>query len=137
MSKSNRIITTFLGVAMFLFGVLKFIDPFKSWYTIQVTKSELPFQQLSYWSGQIGEILVGIIFIYTLIYRSRINPKTAGKLLLAGNALVILMMVVAIYVHLHPEVPEEVLPLKISPPIIPGIFLLVAAWNIFLSKQKK
>jgi hypothetical protein len=44
-------------------------------------------------------------------------------------------MLVAIYVHLQPEVPPEVLPLGIKPPVIPLFVLLldvmvaIPAWN--------
>ena len=74
MKKTAAIITAFLGISMFMFGVLKFIDPFKTWYVTQVTKSELPFPSLSYWSGQLGEIVVGLALILTLfpsIFKNR------------------------------------------------------------------
>jgi hypothetical protein len=35
-------------------------------------------------------------------------------------------------VHLNPNVPASVLPLKIKPPFIPGFFLLLAMADIFL-----
>ena len=47
-------------------------------------------------------------------------------------------MLTGVYVHLHPNVPANVLPLKIKPPYIPVFFLLIALSNTFLSiKQAK
>ncbi|UII23366.1 hypothetical protein [Fulvivirga ligni] len=131
MKKSVKVISLFLGVSMFMFGVLKFIDPFKSWYTVQVQSSELPFP--SYWAGQLGEIFSGILFLL-LVTRFHSLPAKAFKILfLMDNLLVIIMMVVAFYVHLHPNVPQDVLPLKFRPPVIPAVFLILAVINLVLN----
>ncbi len=45
-------------------------------------------------------------------------------LLLACSSLFVVMLV-AIYVHLQPGVPAEVLPLGIKPPVIPLLVLLL------------
>ena len=44
--------------------------------------------------------------------------------------IVVIMMLTGVYVHLHPNVPADVLPLKIKPPYIPIFFLLVAFSNL-------
>jgi hypothetical protein len=44
----------------------------------------------------------------------------------------IVNMCVAIYVHLQPNVPAEVLPLGIKPPFIPLSFLALAVWELVL-----
>jgi hypothetical protein len=40
------------------------------------------------------------------------------------------MMLVATYVHLQPDVPAEVLPLGIKPPLIPLSFLALSVWEL-------
>ena len=134
MTKSIKIITGFLGISMFMFGVLKFINPFKHWYTQQILLSELPFKTIPYWSGQLGEIIVGIGFIILLTNR-KITPSKFNSIFYSGNILVIVMMLVAFYVHLHPNVPADILPLKISLPFIPGFFLCLAIFNLYLKKK--
>ena len=135
MKKTATIITAFLGISMFMFGVLKFIDPFKTWYVTQVTKSELPFPSLSYWSGQLGEIVVGLALILTLFPSIFKNRNRIWILFLVGNLLIIPMMLTAVYVHMQPAVPESALPLQIRPPFIPGFFLVLACINIYLGKK--
>ena len=120
---------------MLMFGVLKFANPFKTWYSTQIIKSELPLPKVSFWSGQIGEISVGLALIFILFLESKLTPSTLNKVFSIANVGIIIMMLVAFYVHLHPNVPSEVLPLKISPPIIPGLFLILAVLNLFF-KQK-
>lgn len=135
MKKSVQTISLFLGVSMFAFGALKFINPFKLWYTTQVVSSELPFQQFSYWAGQLGEIASGLIFIL-LVFFGKKNPHTRHRSVFTmTNISVIVMMLVAIYVHLHPNVPHEVLPLKIKLPVIPIFFLIFAIINIWLNEK--
>lgn len=135
MTKTNRIITGILGTSMFMFGILKFVNPFKGWYSTQIIKSELPFPSLSYWSGQIGEIVVGVLLLYILFFSSKVSKFNFNKVFILGNMGIIIMMVIAFYVHLHPNVPADVLPLKISPPVIPGIFLLLATLNLYLNNK--
>jgi len=42
-------------------------------------------------------------------------------------------MLTAVYVHLNPNVPADVLPLKIKPPYIPLFLLVIALTNIVLT----
>src|SRR5690606_8562296 len=106
------------------------------WYTAQIIQSDLPFQTLSYWSGQVGEIIVGIIFLILFFFKSKFPPHMYTKLFYIGNILIFFMMMIAFYVHLHPNVSSDVLPLKIKHPYIPGIFLFFAMLNIFLKIKK-
>lgn len=132
MKKSIKIISAFLGMSMLVFGVLKFINPFKGWYASQVLYSQLPFSDFSYWSGQIGEIVVGLLLLAFSLTKLGANDKKLDILFLVANFSIIAMMLVAFYVHNHPDVPANVLPLKIKPPVIPAFFLILGAINIFL-----
>tara|TARA_R110000868_G_scaffold37111_2_gene131300 strand:+ start:8274 stop:8702 length:429 start_codon:yes stop_codon:yes gene_type:complete len=136
MKKANRIITGILGISMFMFGALKFINPFKGWYSTQIIKSELPFPTLSFWSGQIGEMLIGLSLLYILFIRTKISKRNFNRIFTLSNISIVVLMIVAFYVHLHPNVPAEILPLKISHPYIPGIFLLLAILNLYLKNDK-
>jgi predicted permease len=129
--KYARIITLFLGVSMLAFGCLKFTDPFKTWYAIQVANSGLG--NTSYRMGIFGEIAVGFIFIAASLPAKRRPLNQRKRAVLFASTGVIVMMTAGIYVHLHPLVPAEVLPLKIKPPYIPGFFLALALTNIFLT----
>ena len=130
---ASKFISLFLGISMLSFGLLKFIDPFKTWYSVQVTNSELG--NTSYWLGIFGEIIVGIVLSGSVLLHQKLRPHVVRKLIGISSTAVVIMMISGIYVHLHPAVPSDVLPLKIKPPYIPGFFLLLAAFNIYKSFQ--
>jgi hypothetical protein len=134
--KYTKFTTGFLSVALLMFGILKFVDPFKGWYAEQITTSGLG--QMSYALGIMGEIAVGLTLFLCLIYRNQISPRSF-KLLTGSSYLgIIVMMLIAVYVHLHPNVPADVLPLNIKPPYIPIFFILIAVSNLYLTiKQVK
>lgn len=121
-----------LGFMIFMFGFLKFFSPFKTWYSIQIQTSGLP--EVSYAFGIISEMIVGIMLMSGPFVQ---NEKLKLSLLRFGSLGLIGIMCVAIYVHLLPDVPGEVLPMKIKPPIIPVLFLLATIYNLYLSVVPK
>lgn len=123
-----RLTSWLLGLSMFLFGTLKFFQPFQGWYTTQITASGLG--SFSYGLGIAGEILTGLAFLYVLVRSKQLSWPLSQRILLVASASVIAIMAVGMYVHFHPQVPAEVLPLKIKPPYIPGFFLVAALTNI-------
>ncbi|SFG58447.1 hypothetical protein [Pedobacter insulae] len=129
--KYYKITTWSLAISMFMFGVLKFVNPFKNWYSVQVTNSNLG--ELSYTLGILGEITVGTTLFLCLLYRPKISNKIYKWLTSVSFLAISIMMMTGIYVHLHPNVPANVLPLKIKPPYIPIFFLLIALSNFFLT----
>jgi uncharacterized membrane-anchored protein len=117
----------FLGAAIFLFGFLKLFDPFHSWFEVQVANSGLPAP--SFVMGIAGEIGTGLALLGSFFARRRLAD--ARHALSAGACLsLIVMMCVATYVHLQPNVPAAVLPLGIKPPVIPLSFLMLAAGDL-------
>ncbi|MFP5384525.1 MAG: DoxX family membrane protein [Bacteriovoracia bacterium] len=124
----HKKISVSLGAMILMFGLLKFVDPFKTWYSVQIQTSGLP--EISYFSGIIGEIVVGLLLIFPFFLK---NEKFKFQILSLASSALVVMMVVATYVHLLPAVPAEVLPLKIKPPVIPIIFLFAAGYNLYLS----
>ena len=116
----TKALSLFLGVLMFTFGFLKFFEPFRGWFEIQIQQSHLP--QESILAGKLGEMVVGCLLVLPWLRRS----LTAKR------------MCVAIYVHLQPQVPASVLPLGIKPPVIPGVVLLAALLTAFgISKDQR
>lgn len=132
--KFSKAASLFLGVSMFMFGLLKFFNPFKEWYRIQVQASGLG--SFSYGMGIAGEIMVGILFLLVAFSAGRQSTKIIQFLKIFASAMVMAMMAMAIYVHIHPAVPAEVLPLKIKPPVIPVFFMTVALINFVLAVKQ-
>ena len=129
--KFIKFISLFLGVSLFLFGVLKFVNPFKGWYSTQITNSGMG--ELSYAMGILGELSVGVVFILIYLFQSRLSNKTSSPhshyCINSSNHNNANWDLCA----LTSNVPADVLPLKIKPPFIPGFFLLLAWVNVYLA----
>jgi len=124
----TKALSLFLGLLMFTFGFLKFFEPFRGWFEIQIQQSHLP--QESILPGKLGEMVVGCLLVLPWLRRS-LTAKSRGQLLLLACLMLVVQMCVAIYVHLQPQVPASVLPLGIKPPVIPGVVLLLALLTAF------
>jgi hypothetical protein len=117
---------------MLTFGLLKVVNPtIDGWFHVQIQQSHLP--QSAIPMGKIGEIMTGVLFV---LPRFRRWPaKWAGRILLLACSSLFLEMLVAVYVHVQPGVPAEVLPLGIKPPVIPlfvvllDVMVAVPAWK--------
>jgi len=120
-----------LGLFMFLFGALKLINPFGGWFHTQLITSGIG--DFAFPFGVGAEISTGLILLVALIYKDKILPKQFFTFIIFGSGLVVVMMTTAIYVHLQPNVPANVLPLGIKPPVIPISVLILAATNILLT----
>ena len=107
---------------MFMFGVLKFFQPFHGWFEIQIQQSHLPHEAIL--AGKLTEMLTGVLFLLPWVWRS-LRAKSKDQILLIACFILFTQMAVAIYVHLQPGVPASVLPLGIKPPVIPGVVLLL------------
>jgi uncharacterized membrane protein len=121
-----------LGLLMLTFGVLKFVNPtIDGWFHVQIQQSHLPHSAIL--MGKITEIMTGILFL--LPWLRPWQAKWEGRILLVACASLFLEMLVAVYVHLQPGVPPEVLPLGIKPPVIPlfvlllGVMVAIPAWK--------
>lgn len=127
-SRLSKALSLFLGVLMFLFGFLKFFQPFHSWFEIQIQQSHLPHQAIL--AGKLTEMLTGVLFLLPWGWRS-LTTKTKDLILLTACFILFTQMCVAIYVHLQPGVPASVLPLGIKPPVVPGVVLLLGLLTAF------
>ena len=130
----SKILSLFLGVLMFTFGFLKFFQPFRGWFEIQIQQSHLPHEAIL--AGKLGEMVTGCLFLLPWLQRSS-TAKYKDQLLLIACAMLVSQMVVAIYVHLQPQVPANVLPLGIKPPVIPFVVLLLALLTAFAVWKKR
>jgi len=111
-----------LGLLMLTFGVLKFVIPtIDGWFHVQIQQSHLPHSAIL--MGKLTEIMTGLLFLLP-----RFRPWSAkweGRILLIACSSLFIEMLVAVYVHLQPGVPPEVLPLGIKLPVIPLFVLLL------------
>jgi hypothetical protein len=124
----TQALSLFLGVLMLMFGFLKFFQPFRGWFDIQIQQSHLPHESIL--AGKLGEMITGCLFLLPWLRRS-LTAKSRAQLLLIACSILVAQMGVAIYVHLQPEVPASVLPLGIKPPVIPVVVLLLALLTAF------
>src|ERR1700761_2356491 len=122
MSRRVTVSSLLLGVWMFMFGVLKFFQPIRGWFDVQIQQSHLPHEAILV--GKVSEMMTGVLFLLPWLRRS-LTAKNKDQILLIACFILFTQMVVAIYVHLQPGVPASVLPLGIKPPVIPVIVLLL------------
>ncbi len=127
-SRLSRVLSLLLGVQMFMFGFLKFFQPIRGWFDIQIQQSHLPHEAIL--AGKLTEMLTGALFLLPWVWRS-LTAKSKDRILLMACFILFTQMVVAIYVHLQPGVPASVLPLGIKPPVIPGAVLLLGLLTAF------
>ncbi|GAM58562.1 hypothetical protein JCM19231_4234 [Vibrio ishigakensis] len=132
--KSHKILTGLLGAFMLMAGTVKFFDPFTTMFANQIALSELPFPTLSRWAGQLGEMGAGAILLLILIAGSRLSDQLKDLAMLATTSLTTVIMLVAVYVHLLPNVPAEVLPLQSKPPVLTLVILALAWLNAYFYK---
>ncbi len=123
-----KALSLFLGVLMFTFGFLKFFQPFRGWFDIQIQQSHLPHEAIL--AGKLTEVLTGVLFLLPWLRRS-LSAKTKDQILLTACFILFTQMAVAIYIHLQPGVPAGVLPLGIKLPVIPVIVLLLGLLTAF------
>ena len=120
---------------MFMFGFLKFFQPFYGWFESQIQLSHLPHESIL--AGKLTEMLTGCLFLLPWVWRS-LTAKSKDQILLIACFILFTQMCVAIYVHLQPGVPASVLPLGIKTPVIPVFVLLLALLTAFdVWKQRR
>lgn len=136
-TKVQKILTGLLGAFMVMAGTVKFFDPFTTMFAKQIALSELPFPTLSRWAGQLGEIFAGLLLLMVMIGNKALAAPIKDKAMQLSALLTTAIMIVAVYVHLLPSVPAEVLPLQSKPPVMTLIILGLAWLNAFLYFRKK
>jgi len=117
--------------------LVQFIEPFKTFFTVQIANSGLPFPTLSFVGGQASEILTGALLFALLFFWKKFSPAIVNNLFISGNLLVFPIMTVAIFVHLHPDVPAEVLPFESKPPILAAALIILSGLNLYLHRKNQ
>jgi hypothetical protein len=120
----------FLGVFMLMFGFLKYFEPFRTMFDVQITESELP--QLSVPLGKLAEMAIGFGLLLPACFSRKI-PDLYHPIVFVTSAGLVVNMGVATYVHLQPTVPAHVLPLGIKAPFIPLFVMFLAVVNLYLA----
>jgi len=118
----------FLGVFMFMFGFLKYFEPFRTMFDVQITRSDLP--RLSIPLGKVGEMAIGFGLLLPACFRHKI-PNLYRPIVFVASAGLVVNMGIATYVHLQPNVPANVLPLGIKTPYIPLLVMFLAVVNLY------
>jgi len=131
MTTTVNILTTVLGILMFLPGLNKFFEPAKTKFYQQINLSHLPFTDFTYWLGITGELLVGIALVTLVLAHSHLRVGTRDRAFYFLHFVTLFILAVAFYVHLHPNVPAEYLPLA-KPPIFPTPYVIIACANCYL-----
>lgn len=136
-TKIQKTLTGLLGAFLIMAGTVKFFEPFTTMFTSQIFLSELPFPTLSRWAGQLGEITAGALLMGVIFGQTKLSKALIDKLMLLSTLLSTTIMFVAVYVHLLPNVPAEVLPLQSKPPVITLVILALVWINAYLYYSKK
>ncbi len=123
----SKALSLFLGVLMFMFGILKFFRPIDGLFDVQIQQAHLPHEAIL--AGKVGEMVTGVLFLLAGFLKS-LTARSRARLLLVACFLLFTQMGVAIYVHLQPQVPASVLPLGIKPPVIPLFVLLLGLLTV-------
>ncbi|WP_282053644.1 hypothetical protein [Maribacter luteus] len=82
-----------------------------------------------------SEVGIGILMLYLAFKGNKLSTSLRNKLFNFGNLTIVIMMIVAVYTHLHPNVPAEVLPMEFKPPIMPIGYILLVVYNFYLFRS--
>ncbi|MFG6566092.1 hypothetical protein ACGYLI_17910 [Sulfitobacter sp. 1A13421] len=136
-ANANRLLSGLLGAFLLLGGVAKFFLPFTDMFAQQIALSQLPFPALSAFAGQAGEITAGIILLGYFFGWQRLQGPISDLIFALTTLLIVIIMLVAVYVHLHPAVPAEVLPFQSKPPVLTVIIMALAILNGWLRRKTR
>jgi hypothetical protein len=135
MKRSVKIVSGVLGFGMLLPGIAKFFDPFKTSLQQQLSITEMPFPEVLEYFVKFGEIAIGLILLTLAFKGTKLAASNRRTLFNLSHLAVAVIMVVALYVHLHPEVPAEILPMGMKPPFLTLFYLALVAANFYLNRS--
>lgn len=136
MKKSVKIVTGILGFFMLIPGLAKLIEPFKTFIYKHLDIIRFPFPDLMQYVVKFSEIGIGLVLIYLAFKGNTLNSSLRNKIFYLGNLSIITMMIVAVYTHLHPDVPTKVLPMEFKPPILPIGYIILVIINFYLNRKQ-
>ena len=132
----TKIITAILGIVILMPGIAKFSEPFKTFIYQHIKLIVFPLSEIMQHIVKFSEVGIGLMMIFIAFLGHKLNSKTRDTLFFLGNTGIISMMIVAIYTHLHPDVPAEILPLEYKPPVMAVAYLILAIVNLILNRKK-
>ncbi|GEQ85106.1 hypothetical protein ULMS_06140 [Patiriisocius marinistellae] len=135
MKKSVKILTGILGFIILIPGLAKFREPFKTFIYKHLDYIGFPFPEVMQYVVKFGEVGVGLALLFLAFKEAGLTKKVRGRVFYISNIAIIVMMIVAIYTHLHPAVPAEILPLESKPPVMPIVYIILTVLNVFLYKK--
>lgn len=136
MNKSIKILTGILGLFMLLPGLAKLTEPFKTFIYKHLDIIGFPFPDIMQYVVKFSEIGIGLTLLFLAFKGSSINISLRNKIFYLTNIAVIVMMIVAIYTHIHPDVPAEILPAEFKPPVMPIGYIALVIVNLYLYKKQ-
>ncbi len=110
----NRLLSGLADTFLLLGGIEKFFMSIIEMFAQKIALSNLPFLRLFAFAGQAGEITAGIVLFTFFVAWPRLQGRQANRLFALANLLVVISMTIAVYVHLNPDVPAEVLLFQLS-----------------------
>lgn len=137
MSKSVKILTGILGFIMLVPGLAKFVNPFKSFIYQHLVIIGFPFPEFTQYAVKFGEVGIGVLLLFLAIKGNMLKNQTQKITFWLANIAVIATMVVAIYTHLHPDVPAEILPMEYKPPLMGIAYICLTVTNMYLYNKTK
>lgn len=136
MTTKSKITTGILGLIILIPGLAKFTEPFKTFIYEHLYIIGLPYPEILQHIVKLSEIGVGMVLIYLALKSNTLTLKLRNGLFYVSNLAVLIMMFVALYVHLHPDVPADVLPLEIKPPYMPIGYILLVIINVYFNSKQ-
>ena len=110
------VVRILIGVLILMTGVMKFTVPMlREAWSGQLRLAKLPFYKLTFWLTPVAELAVGTLLILGIWTRP-------------AAAVVLLMMLGAVYVHIVVDDPS-VFPLQPNAPVVP---IVVASLTVFV-----
>lgn len=137
MTKITHFLSGFLGFLMFMPGIAKFFQPFKTSIYRQLQIIEIPFPEIMSYIVQFSEIVIGALLLFLTFSKNKLRSSLRKKMFYLGNGTVIIMMSVATYTHLHPQMPAEILPLESKPPVLAVVMIIAGIINLWLYSRIK
>ena len=116
-------------------GLVKFKEPFKTFIYKHLDSIGFPLPDIMQYVVKFSEIGVGLLMLFLAFKGTSLNTTLRNKMFYLGNFAIIIMMIVGVYTHLHPNVPAAILPFEYKPPIMPISYIVLALVNIYLYRK--
>jgi hypothetical protein len=135
MNKRARILTGILSFIMLAPGLAKFREPFKTLIYKYLTLIGFPLPDVMQYVVKFSEVSVGLAMLFLTFKVHNISQGLRDIVFYLTNFTIIIMMIVAVYTHMDPNVPAAILPMEFKPPIMPISYILLVFINLYLYRK--